>query len=417
MSVKRQGRVITVSGTDLASVVSIPTSGFGSASGDRIFLMPLHPDAISLSSRLSKLGSTFEAFRFTRAHVRAKSDSAATTKGSVLLYRDPDPRDVPQLSGGSLALAPAMAHGGKITNLYEGASCEGTSGTQKWYWIEDSTSDARLTQQGFFCMLTVSTPGAAVVMTVEFDWTVKLRMPNDEAPPVVAGSAFAQISCSNPGATAAVPYFNGTDFAAQTSVIPYNWPTGLGVAYNAAGSFIYWSANYPKAFGIVAIWVSSTQAAKVSSTPTSNSGIVLGDAHQAVGTNLTTSVEVVEGAVAVVSPGPMANTGAAYWNGSRFVNEPTPASTPNYWYIGFTGTTLTTPASFNLHVIINVNTPGVRRFYHLRQIDDPMTVEFRRRAAARAARAAEFDPLDSPVLLSLPRPERKEAPLTDPRRR
>jgi hypothetical protein len=349
---------ITLGGRDFITSATMSNTN---SIGDVLYYTDIHPDMFISDTRLGIISSCYERFLFHPANGQAgctfhiESAAPSSTAGSLATCIDLDPGDnaVALTGAGSAAKTFAIAHNGHIFRSWENSAIRlPATHQQKDYWVDDSSSDPRLTRQGRFYLIASELPASTVSFDIWMSYEITLRVAQlDTTESSLSSASYTFASGANTAGTAANPFYAGTLTQWSTSI---NLPHGLGIAYAASNNFFYQKPGYTplRSFSLV-LSQTATVATWGGTTWANTNGTNVYDQHSSVGTNQTTGVTtalVYVNSTSIIQQSGI--TGAMYWNGTQWVTDTVIATVlPVQWIMSLTVTTLTTPTSFILHLL------------------------------------------------------------------
>jgi hypothetical protein len=342
---------ITLAGRDYVASVQIAT---GDAIGDVKFVTSIHPDMLATSTRLSIIAQAYERFLFHPANGRAgctfhlQSSSATSVSGAIAVCIDLDPGDniLPLTGNGANGKVFAVAHNGHISKCWENTSIAlPATHQQKDYWVDDGSSDARLTQQGRMYVIVAEVPNATMYFDLWMDYEVTLRVAQLDLAATTT-SAFATLVNSSTVQTAANPIWLNS-----SSVVPVGTsylPAGVGIGATAGSNYIYFRPGFssPVNFLLYGNFICTA----FTGFTLAGTGCTIVDNHS---TAAATCTAAASGTYVTTNPttGTSAYTNAVWWDGLKWNFEANPAATNYQWQIAITATTLTACTALTFHLI------------------------------------------------------------------
>lgn len=347
MTIRAAGKdTIEISGHDYVASPNFPVTT--PKGGDRMVMFDVHPDLLLASSRLSKLAECFEFFLFKQFDVIGVTNAPTSTSGNYIVCFDMDPGDkiLPLTGGGSAAKEYAIAHNGEIKKAFENFDCHMPKHhQQKEYFIQDGTTDLRLTRQARFYIIMGTTPSAAFDIDLWVRWRVVMRVAQIDGPSEAGPTSLAHFDVST-ALTAANPFGS---LAPSTTL---NRWSGLGLGYNGTDSYIYLRQGSVSPTGFVANlnFIGAT-ATTLTIATSPNLTALTGFSARSGGSGTATYLNSVGYSYSGGFAATVSLTAASYWNGSAWVAEPELTKIPVAWYMYCHLATYTTGTGAELIII------------------------------------------------------------------
>ena len=337
---------ITLEGHDFMATITVPTT---LNPGDRILVADVHPQAIVGASRLGRISSAFETYKYDRYHATVITTADTSIQGNYLLHFDKDSGDnlIPPTGGGFPAKEQAIAHNGVVRKSFENAELAmPLHNQQKEYYVEANGSDNRLTKQARFYILCSTKPSAAYDMDVWINWRCTLRLPAIDGSAEVTGGGIRYLQQTvTTGMTAANPLGTAAPLASDTRL-----PPGIGMGYTVTDSYVYCKVGYKtmaefdnttRFVGVACTTLSDSKSSNLAAiaSVSSNAGsgtanLIDSHAFRLSGGNVTLALD------------------AAYtWDGNQWISETMPGQLQVHWWRSFHLATFTTPTAVFFQIV------------------------------------------------------------------